>query len=83
MPAACCPQRHLPRRALNTQPHPWETRVCLCHPQNLRDQVAVRRAEADKELKRRERLEKEMKEMVRREAHACVCVFEGEAHVCA
>lgn len=32
--------------------------------QGLRDQVAQRRAEADKELKRKERLEKEMKELV-------------------
>lgn len=41
---------------------PWV--AALVAVQGLRDQVAQRRAEADRELKRKERLEREMKELV-------------------
>ena len=37
---------------------------CCCFLQGLRDQAAPRRAEADKELRRKERLEREMKDLV-------------------
>lgn len=35
-------------------------------PQSLRDSVAQRKAETDREIRRRERLEREMKDLVRR-----------------
>ena len=48
----------------DTLPAPTPAPPMKQTPQGLRDQVAQRRAEADKEAKRRERAEREMKDLV-------------------
>lgn len=46
-----------PTLSVNSRPQ-W------CFPQSLRDSVAQRKAETDREIRRRERLEREMKDLV-------------------